>query len=66
MDLFGGAGEEISLSALIVGIASSAVFGYVAVKWMIGFLKKHSLKPFAIYVWIIGFAVLFFQFTGKS
>jgi undecaprenyl-diphosphatase len=65
MDLFGGAGEEISLSALIVGIASSALFGYVAVKWMLGFLKKHSLKPFAIYVWVLGFAVLFFQFTGK-
>jgi undecaprenyl-diphosphatase len=65
LDLFGGTGEEISLSALIVGIASSALFGYFAVKWMIGFLKKHSLKPFAIYVWILGFAVLFLQFTGK-
>jgi undecaprenyl-diphosphatase len=65
LDLFGGAGEEISLSALIVGILSSALFGYFAVKWMIGYLKKHSLKPFAIYVWVLGFAVLFFQFTGK-
>lgn len=61
----GAAGEEISLSALLVGIVSSAIFGYIAVKWMIGFLKKHSLKPFAIYVWVLGFAVLFFQFTGK-
>jgi undecaprenyl-diphosphatase len=65
LDLVGGAGEQISLSALLVGIASSALFGYFAVKWMIGFLKKHSLKPFAIYVWVLGFAVLFFQFTGK-
>jgi undecaprenyl-diphosphatase len=65
LDLFGGTGEEISLSALVIGILSSALFGYFAVKWMIGFLKKHSLKPFAIYVWVLGFAVLFFQFTGK-
>ncbi|MGG1676915.1 undecaprenyl-diphosphate phosphatase [Neobacillus sp. NRS-1170] len=64
-DLLGGAGEEISLSALLVGIISSALFGYVAVRWMIGYLKKHSLKPFAIYVWALGLIVLFFQFTGK-
>ncbi|WP_066371793.1 undecaprenyl-diphosphate phosphatase [Neobacillus fumarioli] len=64
-DLLSGGGEEISLSALIVGIVSSAFFGYVAVRWMIGFLKKHSLKPFAIYVWILGLVVLYFQFTGR-
>ncbi|WP_042461805.1 undecaprenyl-diphosphate phosphatase [Neobacillus dielmonensis] len=64
-DLLGGGGEEISLSALLVGIISSAFFGYVAVKWMVGYLKKHSLKPFAVYVWILGLVVLFFQFTGK-
>lgn len=64
-DLFGGGGEEISLSALVVGIVASAVFGYIAVKWMIGYLKKHSLKPFAIYVWALGLLVLFFQFTGR-
>ncbi|MEW9051801.1 MAG: undecaprenyl-diphosphate phosphatase [Neobacillus sp.] len=64
-DLVSGAGEEISLSALLVGIISSAIFGYIAVKWMIGYLKKHSLKPFAIYVSVLGLAVLLFQFTGK-
>ncbi|MGZ4095611.1 MAG: undecaprenyl-diphosphate phosphatase [Bacteroidia bacterium] len=65
LDLVSGGGEEISLSALLVGIVSSAIFGYVAVRWMIGFLKKHSLKPFAIYVWVLGLAILIFQFTGK-
>ncbi|WP_462411077.1 undecaprenyl-diphosphate phosphatase [Neobacillus sp. Marseille-QA0830] len=64
-DLLGSGGEEITLSALLVGIISSAFFGYVAVKWMVGYLKKHSLKPFAVYVWILGLVVLFFQFTGK-
>jgi undecaprenyl-diphosphatase len=64
-DLLEGNGEDISLSALVVGIVASAIFGYIAVKWMVNFLKKHSLKPFAIYVWILGIAVLFFQFTGK-
>lgn len=65
LDLLKGQGEEITLSALIVGITASAVFGYLAVRWMVGFLKKHSLKPFAVYVWVLGIAVLVFQYTGK-
>ena len=65
LDLVQGGGEEITLSALLVGIFSSAVFGYFAVRWMIGYLKKHSLKPFAVYVWVLGFTVLVFQFLGK-
>ncbi|CAM3785152.1 undecaprenyl-diphosphate phosphatase [Mesobacillus zeae] len=64
-DLFAGGSEAIALSSLFVGIVTSAIFGYIAVKWMIGYLKNHSLKPFAIYVWILGIAVLIFQFTGK-
>lgn len=65
LDLREGAGETISFTALFIGILASAVFGYIAVKWMINFLKKHSLKPFAIYVWGLGFVILFFQFTGR-
>ncbi|CEG28856.1 undecaprenyl-diphosphate phosphatase [Bacillus sp. B-jedd] len=64
-DLMEGGGETISLSALAVGIISSAIFGYIAVRWMIGYLRNHSLKPFAIYVWVLGVIVLFFQFTGQ-
>lgn len=65
LDLFEGKGEEISLSALIIGIIASGIFGYIAVKWMVGYLKNHSLKPFAIYVWALGLVILFFQFTGR-
>lgn len=64
-DLFDGGSETISLQALLIGIISSAIFGYFAVKWMIGYLKNHSLKPFAVYVWILGIAVLYFQYTGQ-
>jgi undecaprenyl-diphosphatase len=65
VDLFSGQGEEITLSALLVGVVSSALFGYVAVRWMVNYLKKHSLKPFAIYVWILGLIVLFIQYSGN-
>ena len=64
-DLVGGRGEQISLFALTVGIISSAVFGYFAVRWMIHYLRKHSLKIFAVYVWALGAFILFMQFTGR-
>ncbi|HZG58561.1 undecaprenyl-diphosphate phosphatase, partial [Paenibacillus sp.] len=38
--LEGGAGEGIGLGPLLVGALASAVFGYVAVRWMIDFLKR--------------------------
>ncbi|MGR5860244.1 undecaprenyl-diphosphate phosphatase [Bacillus pacificus] len=47
--------ESISSTSLIVGTLSAAFFGYIAVSWMIQYLKRHSLKIFAYYVW--GFQV---------
>lgn len=63
-DLMEGKGETISVSALFIGILSSAVFGYLAVKWMIQYLKKHSLKVFAVYVWILGAFIIGMQYMG--
>jgi undecaprenyl-diphosphatase len=56
--------EAVTLGSLLVATVSSALFGYFAVVWMINFLKKRSLKIFAVYVWILGFAVLALQLTG--
>jgi len=64
VDLLEGQAETISLSALVVGTVSSALFGYLAVRWMIRYLQKHSLKVFAVYVWILGLLILVFQWTG--
>lgn len=64
-DLLDGQGEQIALSSLAIGILSSAIFGYIAVKWMIQYLKKHSLKIFAVYVWLLGGLILILQYTGK-
>ncbi|WP_027407883.1 undecaprenyl-diphosphate phosphatase [Anoxybacteroides tepidamans] len=63
-DLFEGKAENISASALAIGAISSALFGYIAVRWMIRYLQKHSLKAFAVYVWILGLLVLTLQMTG--
>lgn len=62
--LVGGQVEHIPLSSLLVGTAMSAVFGYLAVKWMIAVLQRGSLRGFALYVWALGLIVLIAQFTG--
>lgn len=59
-----GHAEAVSLGSLLIATIASALFGYVAVVWMINFLQKRSLKIFAVYVWILGFTVLALQLTG--
>ncbi|UII54436.1 undecaprenyl-diphosphate phosphatase [Cytobacillus spongiae] len=63
-EMYTGHIEAVSLGSLLVGTVSSALFGYMAVVWMINFLKRKSLKMFAVYVWILGFTVLALQLTG--
>jgi undecaprenyl-diphosphatase len=63
-DLVQGSYEQISTSSLIVGSISAAVFGYIAVKWMINYLKTRSLKIFAYYVWALGILILLLQYTN--
>lgn len=56
--------EPISFGSLFIATLASALFGYMAIVGMINFLKRKSLKVFAIYVWILGITILVFQFTG--
>ncbi|WP_419884186.1 undecaprenyl-diphosphate phosphatase [Peribacillus sp. B-H-3] len=59
-----GQAEYLSFPALLAGTLSSAIFGYIAVVWMINYLKRRSLKVFSIYVWALGGLILILQFTG--
>jgi undecaprenyl-diphosphatase len=63
-DLFTGHVEAVSLPALMVGTAASAVFGYIAIVAMINFLKNRSLKIFSYYVWGLGTLILILQWAG--
>jgi len=64
-DLAKGKVEHISVTALLIGAFASCVFGYMAVRWMINFLKRGSLKIFAGYVWALGIVILAAQILGK-
>ncbi len=63
-ELFTGTINTVSLSSLLVGTISSALFGYLAIMTMLHILKKKSLKIFAVYVWILGGLVLALQSLG--
>jgi undecaprenyl-diphosphatase len=62
--LLGDSPGVLSLSTLFIGTALSAIFGYIAVKWMISLLQTGSLKIFAIYVWTLGTIIISAQWMG--
>lgn len=63
-DIFKGEHSEITISSLLLATLASGLFGYMAVKWMIGFVKKHSLKIFALYVWALGCGIIVLQYLN--
>ena len=46
------------LPLLAVGFVTAAIVGWFAIKWLIGYLSKHSLYVFAVYCTIVG-AIVF-------
>lgn len=60
-DMISGSVPQISLSSMFIATLSSAIFGYIAVRFMIAFVKYRSLKIFAIYVWILGIIIIVLQ-----
>lgn len=39
---------------LAVGFVAAALSGYVAVRFLLGYVRAHTLRPFAYYCWIAG------------
>ncbi|MEO8808908.1 MAG: undecaprenyl-diphosphate phosphatase [Rhodanobacter sp.] len=53
----GGAAHE-DWSALIVGFVVSLIVAFIAVKWLLGYIRSHTFIPFAIYRIAFGVALL--------
>jgi undecaprenyl-diphosphatase len=53
----GGAAHE-DLTALIVGFVVSLIVGFIAVKWLLGYIRSHRFTAFAIYRIVLGVALL--------
>lgn len=52
------------LPVLLVGFATSAITGFVAIRFLLSYLRQHSLYVFAIYCFIVGIFVLVLSFGG--
>ncbi len=50
LDLKDVAGLDAFLPSLATGFAAAAVSGYLAIRWLVGYLKSHRLYGFAVYV----------------
>jgi undecaprenyl-diphosphatase len=46
------------VGGVLLGVALSALSGYVAIQWMLKIIQRGSLKIFSIYVWILGIGII--------
>lgn len=56
--LQGGAGVHEDWLALAVGFGVSLVTAFLAVKWLLGYIRSHRFTPFAVYRILLGIALL--------
>lgn len=49
-----GGGFDLELVPLVVGFVASMLAGFAAVYFLMKFLKTHTLKAFAIYLFVVG------------
>jgi undecaprenyl-diphosphatase len=52
------------LPVLAVGFVTAAIVGWLAVRWLISYLSKHSLYAFSAYCAVVGTVVLILHFIG--
>ncbi len=58
-----GTGAEDWL-ALGVGFAAATVTAFIAVRWLLGYIKSHSYRPFAVYRIVLGALLLLLVPSG--
>lgn len=63
LDLRRWHGPSIGLPALATGFLASAIVGYFAVGLLLKFVKTHTLKPFALYLGLLGLVLLAVSFS---
>jgi len=49
------------LPLIVVGFITAAVVGWLAIKWLLGYLNKHSLSIFAVYCAVLGLVCVLLQ-----
>lgn len=57
VDLWVAPDSQVDPLSFVIGIASSAIVGYVVVKYFIAYVSRYSLDVFAVYRFVLGTAV---------
>lgn len=58
-------GAGVTMPELIVGFLSSAIFGFLAIKYMLRYIAKHDFKIFVWYRFILAAVILIIYFARK-
>jgi undecaprenyl-diphosphatase len=58
LDLRKAQGPSVGRAELAAGFVAAAIVGYVAIEGLLRFLRTHSLRPFAIYLGLLGLLLL--------
>lgn len=58
LDLRKAPAPYVGGAALAAGFLASAVVGFVAIRFLLRFLRSHTLKPFAIYLGLLGLVLV--------
>lgn len=58
LDLHRHPEPRLSIGLLAAGFFSAAIVGFLSVRFLLGFLKTHSLRPFGVYLGLLGTALL--------
>ena len=56
--------KELALIPTLVGVLVAAVSGYLAIRFMLRLINRVSLNWFALYVALLGLAILLLQLSG--
>lgn len=51
-------GPSMGAAPLVAGFIASAVVGYIAVEFLLRYLRTHTLRPFAVYLAFLGAALV--------
>jgi len=63
-DLFEIPDFQDFLPVLLVGFFTSAIVGYLVIRWLLKYLSHRSLIPFGIYCIILSFTVIIFSYAS--
>jgi undecaprenyl-diphosphatase len=64
LKLEGGGGHE-DFAALTVAFVAATITAFIAVKWLLGYIRSHRFTAFAIYRIVLGAALLLFMPAGS-